>query len=66
MSFIENVTNVLRGTCKGLKFNSVGNLLRVEKGVRILKKNANIEVGNRVFIHRDVKLSAGGIKDMLR
>ena len=45
---------------RSFRFDEKGKLLRLEKGVRILKKNASISVGNRVFIHRHVKLSAWG------
>lgn len=61
-AIFANGIMVLRGLFKGLRFNGCGKLLRCEKGVRILKKNGNITVGNRVLLHRFVKLSAYGGK----
>ncbi len=54
------VTKLIRGAFKKVKFNSCGKMLRVEKGVRVLKKNSSIEVGNKVQLYRNVKLSAWG------
>ncbi len=63
MNISEIFTNgfaVLRGLTKRFYFNRCGKLLRVESGVRILKKNAKINLGDRVLLHRGVKLSAWG------
>ena len=52
--------NLLRGAFFGMKVNSCGKLLRVEKGVRLLKRNCEITLGRKVNIHRYAKLSAYG------
>ena len=49
-----------RGFFKKLRFDSCGALLRAGRGVRVLKKNSEITVGDRVFLHERVKLSAWG------
>ena len=51
---------LMRGFFKKVKFASCGKLLRAGRGVRILKKNSEISVGDRVFLHEKVKLSAWG------
>lgn len=51
---------VLRGAFKSLRFDKCGKLLRCEKGVRVLKNNGKILIGNKVLLHRFVKLSAYG------
>lgn len=51
---------VLRGFVKSLRLDKSGNLLRCEKGIRIMKRNGKITVGNKVLLHRYVKLSAYG------
>lgn len=53
---------VIRGCFKSLRLNKSGKLLRCEKGVRIMKRNGEITVGDRVLLHRYVKLSAYGGK----
>lgn len=53
---------VLRGILYKMKFNKSGKLLRMEKGVRVLKNNGEITLGDRVLLHRFVKLSAYGGK----
>ena len=58
----SNSIMVLRGALKSLKLNKSGNLLRCEKGVRIMKRDGSISVGDRVLLHRYVKLSAYGGK----
>ncbi len=57
---INNIAAVLRGMFK--KFNSAKcvDLLLCEKRVRIMKTNGSVLLGDRVFLHRDVKLSASG------
>lgn len=57
---VNNIFAVLRGVFKGVRLDGRGRLLRCEKGVRILKRNGKISVGDRVFLHRGVKLSACG------
>ncbi len=49
-----------RGLLCRLRFAACGKWLRAERGVIIKKKNADIRVGNKVFLHRNVKLSAWG------
>lgn len=49
-----------RGFLKRAKFASCGKLLRAGRGVRVLKKNSEITIGDRVFLHEKVKLSAWG------
>ncbi len=56
----SNSVMVLKGFFKGAKLSKRGSLLRCEKGVRIMKRNGKISVGNRVLLHRYVKLSAYG------
>lgn len=58
----SNSIMVLRGIFKSTKLNKSGNLLRCEKGVRIMKRDGSISVGNKVLLHRYVKLSAYGGK----
>ena len=56
----SEILKLLRGLFLGMRFKSCGRLLRVGGGVRVLKKNAEIEVGTKVQLHRGVKLSAWG------
>lgn len=58
--FLTNGFAVLRGMLKRFSFDRCGRLLRVERGVRILKKNCEIMIGNRVLLHRGCKLSVWG------
>lgn len=58
--FFSNSFMVLRGILKKGKFKGSKGLLRCEKGVRILKRNGSITVGDKVLLHRYVKLSAYG------
>ena len=58
----SNSIMVLRGLTKSTKLDSCGKLLRCEKSVRIMKRDGKISVGNRVLLHRFVKLSAYGGK----
>ena len=51
---------LFRGLFHRLRFEKCGSLLRSEKGVRIIKKNAHIHVGDKVFLHRHAKLSVYG------
>ncbi len=60
--FISNSAMVLRGFVKGARLDKRGSLLRIERGVRIMKRRGEISVGNRVLLHRFVKLSAYGGK----
>lgn len=56
----SNGCAVLRGMLYKPKFNKSGKLLRVEKGVRVMKNNGTITIGDKVLLHRYVKLSAYG------
>lgn len=58
----ENVVMIGRGILKKPKFDKSGKLLRCEKGVRVLKTNGEIILGDKVLLHRYVKLSASGGK----
>lgn len=51
---------LFRGMFYRLRTDSCGKLLRVEKGVRIIHRNCDIKLGNKVNIHRYVKLSGFG------
>ena len=59
----HNAVCLARGVFKKIKIDKCGKLLRAEKGVRIINKNAEINIGRKVFLHRDVKLSAFGTKE---
>lgn len=56
----SNGIAVARGILNKWKFNKSGKLLRMEKGVRVMKNNGTVTLGNKVFLHRHVKLSAYG------
>ncbi len=58
--FLNNCFAVLRGIFRRAAFDKCGKLLRIEPGVRILRKNCTIELGNRVLLHRGCKLSVWG------
>ena len=60
---LATAVNLLRGLFKGLRFDKHGRLLRAEKGVRVFHRNCRLTAGDRVFLHRDVKLSAYGTED---
>ena len=60
---ISLAMNLLRGALKRGRFTSCGKLLRTEKGVRIIKKDCDIALGDRVLLHRNVKLSGYGTSD---
>ncbi len=60
--FFSNTVAVLRGVCNKPKFDKSGKLLRMEKGVRVMKNGGCVKLGDRVFLHRFVKLSAYGGK----
>ncbi|MBE7051922.1 MAG: acyltransferase [Ruminococcaceae bacterium] len=64
--FFINGFSVLRGILRKCQFKKCGSLLRIEKGVRIWKNNGEVSVGSRVFIHRNVKLSAYGAGEKAR
>ncbi|HHV59804.1 MAG TPA: acyltransferase [Clostridiaceae bacterium] len=57
---ISEIIKLIRGKFIGLRFNQCGKWLRAERGVRVLKKNGAIKIGDKVLLHRNVKLSAWG------
>lgn len=57
---IGEVCKLIRGSFYRTRFSSCGALFRAGRGLRILKKNASVEVGRKVQLHRFVKLSAWG------
>lgn len=57
---VSEAVKLIRGFWIRLKFEKCGSLLRAGRGVRILKRNATIQVGRKVQLHRGVKLSAWG------
>ncbi len=59
-SSFENAVMLLRGILTRYKFDKTGKLFRVEKGVRVLKNNGKVIIGDRVLLYRNVKLSAYG------
>lgn len=61
-SILSNGTMVIRGLLNKWRFSKAGKLLRMEKGVRVMKNNGTIKLGDRVLLHRYVKLSAYGGK----
>ena len=61
-SVLLNGTAVLRGILNKWKFDKSGRLLRMERGVRVMKNNGRVSLGDRVLLHRYVKLSAYGGK----
>ena len=58
----SNGIMVVRGILNKFKFDKSGSLLRMEKGVRVMKNNGTVCLGDRVLLHRYVKLSAYGGK----
>lgn len=58
--YVEIAATLMRGFLYRPRFLKCGKLLRVDSGVILKKKNAEILVGNKVFLHRHVKLSAWG------
>lgn len=57
---IGEALKLFRGFFISRKFSKCAGLFRAGKGVRVLHKNASIEVGRKVQLHRSVKLSAWG------
>ena len=51
---------LFRGFILKYKFNECGSLLRVEKKLTIIKKNASIKIGRKVKLCSNIKLSALG------
>ncbi|MDD6309231.1 MAG: acyltransferase [Clostridia bacterium] len=49
-----------RGFLRRGSFSAVGRLFRMDKGVVLKKKNAILTLGDRVYLHKNCKLSAWG------
>ena len=58
--YFEIFANLFRGFFFKRRLSSCGNLLRVGKKVTLLKKNCTVSVGDKVFLHDGVKISAWG------
>lgn len=58
--YIHIFACLLRGFFLKFRFEKCGRLLRAEKGVRIIKKRADICLGSKVLLHRHAKLSVYG------
>ena len=52
--------NLTRGIFFKFRATNCGKLLRVEKGVRLLKTNGELNIGRKVNLHRGAKLSVYG------
>ncbi len=61
---LTEVVKLARGLIMGMHFDKCGKYLRIDRGVRLLKRNSYLEIGRKVQLHRHVKLSAwgGGLK----
>ncbi len=58
--YYDIFSKLIRGVFYRPCFKACGKLLRVGKGVRVLRKNCEIKLGNKVQLHRYVKISAWG------
>lgn len=58
--YFDIISKLIRGIFYRSGFTRCGKLLRVGRGVRILRKNCTIELGNKVLLHRYAKISAWG------
>jgi acetyltransferase-like isoleucine patch superfamily enzyme len=58
--YIEIVSMLFKGILKKGAFESTGKLFRVGTGVTVKKKNGKIFIGDKVTLHKNVKLSAWG------
>lgn len=56
----EILLDLCRGALRRGRFSHAGKTLRMGRGVVIMKKNAEITVGDRVLLHKNCKLSAWG------
>lgn len=57
---ISEAVKLLRGLFIKARFSKCGPLFRAGRGVRVLQRNATIELGRKVQLHRGVKLSVWG------
>ena len=58
--YYDIFSNLWRGFFFKRRLTSCGGMLRVGRHVRLLKKNCGIHIGDKVFLHDGVKLSAWG------
>lgn len=58
--YYDIISKLMRGVFYRPRFSPCGKLLRVGRGVRILKKDGTIAIGDKVQLHRGVKLSCYG------
>ena len=58
--YLDIISKLFRGIFYRCNFKKCGRLLRVGRGVRILRKNCAIELGYKVQLHRYSKISAWG------
>lgn len=58
--YFSIAVNLIRGIFFKPRTASCGKLLRVEKGVRLLKTNGELNIGRKVNLHRYAKLSVYG------
>ncbi len=56
----EIAFDLFRGALRRGRFSSCGKTLRMGRGVVLMKKNAEITLGDRVLLHKNCKLSAWG------
>ncbi len=61
--YLKITSDLARGFFKKCRFSSCGPLFRAEKGVRIIRRSCDIDVGRKVYLHRGVKVSGCGTKD---
>lgn len=58
--YMDIACKLVRGVFYRPRFSPCGKLLRVGRGVRVLKKAGTIAIGDKVQLHRQVKLSCWG------
>ncbi len=61
--YMDIACKLVRGVFYRPRFSPCGKLLRVGRGVRILKKEGTIAIGDKVQIYRQVKLSCWGAEE---
>ena len=61
--YMDIVCKLVRGVFYRPRFSPCGKLLRVGRGVRVLKKAGTIAIGDKVQLHRQVKLSCWGAEE---
>jgi len=57
---LSEITKIIRGAFVRMRITECGKWFRAERGVRIIKKNGSVILGDKVQLHRNVKLSAWG------